>query len=201
MAKSSSELEEWRDYLASAAAGLRDLAVTDRLGVPLGPQDGFRRWIDITRDVQIGTRHVYLIGNGASAMMAGHFAADACKNGGLGAMAFNDPALLTATANDVAFAEVFALPLGRLARRGDLLIAISSSGNSPNILRALEAGRALAMTLVTLTGKSPGNRARTCGDLNFYVPADRYGWVECAHQLLLHYWLDQYLNLYGKGAQ
>jgi hypothetical protein len=41
---------------------------------------------------------------------------------------------------------------------------------------------------------------RTLGDLNFYVPASRYGWVECAHQLILHYWLDQYLNVYGGGA-
>jgi D-sedoheptulose 7-phosphate isomerase len=200
LAKSSSDLEPWPDYVAAAAAGLRDLAVTDRLGAPVPPPDAFRRWIDLTRDVQTGARRLYLIGNGASAMMAGHFAADACKNGGLSATAFNDPALLTATANDVAFAEVFALPLSRLARRGDLLIAISSSGNSPNILRALDVGRSLAMTLVTLTGKSPTNGARSCGDLNFYVPAERYGWVECAHQLLLHYWLDQYLNRYCEGA-
>ena len=50
-------------------------------------------------------QHLYLVGNGGSAMIASHFAADACKNGGLRAMAFNDPALLTATANDVAFAR------------------------------------------------------------------------------------------------
>ncbi len=56
------------------------------------------------------------------------------------------------------------------------------------------------MQIVTLTGMSADNRARACGDLNFYVPADRYGWVECAHQLILHYWLDQYLNLHGDGA-
>jgi D-sedoheptulose 7-phosphate isomerase len=200
LAKSSSELEQWPDYVVSASAGLRNLAVTDRHGAPLAPADGFRRWIDITREVQTGTGRLFFIGNGASAMMASHFAADACKNGGLSATAFNDSGLLTATANDIAFAEVFALPLSRLARRGDLLIAISSSGNSPNVLRAFEAARSLSMTVVTLTGKSAGNRARTCGDLNFYVPAERYGWVECAHQLILHYWLDQYLNLYCKGA-
>jgi len=133
-------------------------------------------------------------------MMASHMAADACKNGGLRAMAFNDPALLTAIGNDVTFDELFALPLRRLAHQGDLLISISSSGSSPNIIRALEAARDIGMHCVTLSGKQPDNRSRALGDLNFYVPLPRYGWVESAHQLIIHYWFDQYLNRYGQGA-
>src|SRR5712691_6654667 len=156
--------------------------------------------MELTWDGHVRGQHVYFVGNGASAMMASHFAADACKNGHLGASAFNDASLLTAVGNDVAFDEIFALPLGRLARAGDLVVAISSSGNSPNILRALETARSLVLQIVTLSGKGADNRARVYGDLNFYVPADRYGWVECAHQLILHYWLDQYLNLHGEGA-
>jgi D-sedoheptulose 7-phosphate isomerase len=179
---------------------LRDLAVTCANGRAIAPAEGFARWVELTHDGQAHRQHLYFIGNGASAMLASHFAADACKNGALSAMAFNDAALLTATANDVAFEEVFALPLRRLARSGDLLIGISSSGNSPNILRAVETARAMSMRVVTLTGMRPDNRARRCGDLNFYVPCARYGWVECAHQLILHYWLDQYLNLHASGA-
>jgi D-sedoheptulose 7-phosphate isomerase len=193
-------MERWPDYLSAASAGLRDLVVTSGSGETLAAMEGFGRWVAMTRAGRSRGQHIYLVGNGASAMMASHFAADACKNGGLSAMAFNDASLLTATANDVAFEEVFALPLSRLARPGDLLIAISSSGNSPNILRAIEAARSIPAEIVTLTGKGADNRARTCGDLNFYVPSARYGWVECAHQLILHYWLDQYLNLYGEGA-
>ena len=127
-------------------------------------------------------------------------ATDATKNGGLRAMAFNDASLLTAIGNDIAFEDVFALPLNRIGQRGDLLISISSSGDSPNIVKALETGRRIGMSLVTLSGQRPDNRSRILGDLNFYVPADRYGWVECAHQLLIHYWFDQYLNVYGNGA-
>ena len=193
-------MERWPDYLSAASAGLRVLVVTSGSGETLAAMEGFTRWVAMTRAGRLRGQHIYLVGNGASAMMASHFAADACKNGGLSAMAFNDASLLTATANDVAFEEVFALPLSRLARPGDLLIAISSSGNSPNILRAIEAARSIPAEIVTLTGKGSDNRARTCGDLNFYVPSPRYGWVECAHQLILHYWLDQYLNLYGEGA-
>lgn len=200
MARSSSEVEPWPDYLSAAAAGLRDMLVTDGDGRLLAAGDGFARWTQWTHDGQGRGQHLYLVGNGASAMMASHFAADACKNGGLSAMAFNDPALLTATANDVAFEQVFALPLRRLARAGDLLIAISSSGNSPNILCALDTARSMSIRAVTLTGMTEQNRARARGDLNFYVPLQRYGWIECAHQLVLHYWLDQYLNLHADGA-
>jgi D-sedoheptulose 7-phosphate isomerase len=115
-------------------------------------------------------------------------------------MAFNDMALLTATSNDLAYDQVFSLPIERLARPGDLLIAISSSGNSPNIVRALETSRRLSLEAVTLTGMQPDNRARTLGDVNFHVPLPRYGWTESAHQVILHYWFDQYLCEHRQGA-
>jgi D-sedoheptulose 7-phosphate isomerase len=200
LARSLSDVEAWPDYLSAASAGLRDLTVTAAGGRLLAAAEGFARWVQITHDGQRRGQHLYLAGNGASAMLASHFAADACKNGGLSAMTFNDPALLTATANDVSFGEVFALPLRRIGRAGDLLITISSSGNSPNILRVLETARSMSIQIVTLTGMCSDNRARAMGDLNFYVPSRRYGWVECAHQLILHYWLDQYLNLHADGA-
>jgi D-sedoheptulose 7-phosphate isomerase len=200
LARSSSDPEAWLEYLGAASACLRDLAVTTADGAALAPADGFRRWVALARDGHARDQRIFFIGNGASAMMASHFAADACKNARLNALAFNDASLLTAIGNDEAFEEIFSLPLRRLAREGDLVVAISSSGNSPNIVRALEAARSMRLQIVTLTGKSAGNTARSHGDLNFYVPADRYGWVECAHQLILHYWLDQYLNLHGGGA-
>jgi len=200
LARSSSELEPWHGYLDAAAVCLRELAVTARDGGTLEPADGYRRWIALAHEGRARGQHIYFIGNGASAMMASHFAADACKNAGLSAMAFNDASLLTAIGNDESFESIFALPLQRLARKGDLVIAISSSGNSPNVIRGLDVARSMDLAIVTLTGKTPDNQARARGDLNFYVPADRYGWVECAHQLILHYWLDQYLNLHGSGA-
>jgi D-sedoheptulose 7-phosphate isomerase len=95
---------------------------------------------------------------------------------------------------------VFSLPLQRVGRAGDLLVAISSSGNSPNIVRALDTARGLGVAAVTLTGLRPENRARSLGDLNFYVPLTRYGLVESAHQIVIHHWLDEYLAQYGGGA-
>lgn len=193
-------MEDWTDYIETIADGLRGMAVTDRSGAVLSPGEGVARWVAMTRATHERGCQLYIIGNGGSAGMASHMAADACKNGHLRAMAFNDAALLTATSNDLAYDQVFSLPLERLARPGDLVIAISSSGNSPNIVRALEAGRTLGLGTVTLTGMRADNRARTLGDLNFFVPLARYGWAESAHQVILHYWFDQYLCEHRGGA-
>src|SRR5262249_39923268 len=204
----SSDVERWTDYCDTIADGLRRIAVTDRSGAALATADGVARWVSLTRAAHDAGGPLYIIGNGGSAGigtggsagMGSHMAADACKNGHLRAMSFSDVALLTATSNDLAYDQVFSLPLERLARPMDLLIAISSSGNSPNIVRALDASRALGLRAVTLTGMSAENRARRLGDLTFYVPLSRYGWTESAHQAIPHYWFDQYLCEDTAGA-
>jgi D-sedoheptulose 7-phosphate isomerase len=130
------------------------------------------------------------IGNGGSAAIASHMAADYCKNGGLRALALNDPAMLTCLGNDLGYDRVFANQVELHGRRGDLVVAISSSGRSPNILNAVKAARDAGCTLVTLSGFSPDNPLRALGDLNFYVACDRYGLVEVSHLALCHAVLD-----------
>jgi D-sedoheptulose 7-phosphate isomerase len=193
-------VENWNDYFETIAEGLKNMAVTDRSGAPRTVAEGVASWIEMTRATHERGGQLYFIGNGGSAGIASHMAADACKNGHLRAMAFNDVGLLTATSNDLAYDQVFSLPLERLSRPGDLVVAISSSGNSPNIVRALETCQTLGVGAVTLTGMQPDNRARTLGDLNFYVAFPRYGWTESAHQIIVHYWFDQYLCQHRDGA-
>jgi D-sedoheptulose 7-phosphate isomerase len=193
-------VEGWTDYFGMIAQGLAALVVTDRDGHDLPVAEGVRQWVTMTRATQQRDAHLYIIGNGGSAGMASHMAADAAKNGRLRALAFNDSSLLTATANDIAYDQVFSLPLERLGRAGDLLIAITSSGNSPNIVRALEVAGGLGVGTVTLSGMRADNKTRALGDLNFYVPLARYGWTESAHQVILHYWFDQYQDVHGPGA-
>ncbi|MSO56233.1 MAG: SIS domain-containing protein [Acidobacteria bacterium] len=192
-------MEAWTDYVGTIADGLRGMLVTDRQGADLSPQDGVTRWVAMTRAMHDRGGSLYIIGNGGSAGMASHMATDACKNGDLRALAFNDAAMITATGNDLSYDQVFSLPIERFARAGDLLITISSSGDSPNIVRAIETGRARGVEAVTLSGKRADNRSRALGDLNFYVPLVRYGWAESAHQVLLHYWFDQYQKAHGPG--
>ena len=140
---------------------------------------------------------MYFVGNGASSMMAGHMSADAAKNGRIRAQAFHETSLMTAVSNDISYENVFAYPLQRFADPGDVLVTISSSGNSPNIMRVIEVAHELGIETITLSGKSPANGSRPQGILNFYIPSQSYGIIECAHQVLLHSWLDQYMDANG----
>lgn len=135
-------------------------------------------------------QQLFLIGNGASASMASHIAADLCKNGNLATRCFSDASLLTALANDCGVEEMFATPLKQQAKKGDLLVCISSSGESPNIIHATKMARELGMYIVTLSAMNNDNSLRQRGDINFYVPAKTYGFAETAHAALLHYWVD-----------
>ena len=193
-------MDSWTDYINLIADGLRRLEVTDHGGVTIPSVEGYSRWVALTAETQRRDGQLFLIGNGGSAAMASHMAIDACKNGHLRALALNDPAMITAIGNDVSYDQIFRLPLERLARRGDLLITISSSGNSPNVIEALNAAKTIGMSTVTLSAKQNDNRSRRLGDLNFYVPLPRYGCAESAHQIVLHCWFDQYLDEHMGGA-
>jgi D-sedoheptulose 7-phosphate isomerase len=133
---------------------------------------------------------VMFVGNGGSAGIASHSAIDYMKNGTFPSVAFNDGALLTCLANDLGYENVFAVPVGMLGKPQDLLIAISSSGNSPNIGKAVAAARTQKIYSVTFSGFKPNNALRVLGDINFYVPSDQYGFVELIHQTIIHAILD-----------
>ena len=164
---------------ASAAAGAR-----------LDGAAAFARWIERTVALRAARRTAFFVGNGASAAMASHFAADAGKNGALATHTFTDPALLTAVGNDLGYDQVFAEPLRRCAREGDMLVAISSSGRSPNVVAAAQVARERGVFVVTLSAMQPDNPLRALGDLNLWIAASTYGLAETAHAAVLHYWMD-----------
>lgn len=174
---------------------VRALEASDRGGGAITPLQALVELARISGEVRGRGRKQYLVGNGASAAFASHMALDWTKNAGVPSVAFTNAALLTAMGNDLGYEEAFCAPLSWYAKSGDLLIAISSSGNSPNILRTIEMARSKGMGVITLTGLRQDNRARALGDLNLYVPAKTYGVVECAHQILLHMWLDHFIGV------
>jgi D-sedoheptulose 7-phosphate isomerase len=137
-----------------------------------------------------GANKVMFIGNGGSAGIAGHMAIDFTKNGGVRSLTFNDASSLTCLGNDLGYDQVFAKQVEMLGAEGDVLISISSSGESKNILNAVEAARARGCFVVTLSGFSESNALRQTGDVNFYVDARIYGMVETSHQTILHAILD-----------
>lgn len=185
----------YSQYLDSLQSALTALEITDRGGSVLPLEKGFELLCEMTRSVQERGRQQFLVGNGASAAFANHMALDWTKNGGVPTHSFSDSALLTAMGNDLGYEEAFCAPLSWYAVSGDQLVTISSSGNSPNILKTIEAARGKGMSVITFSGLKPDNQSRKLGDLNFYIPAKTYGVVECAHQVLLHIWLDRFMGI------
>src|SRR5258705_10607321 len=113
-------------------------------------------------------------------------ATDYSKNGGVRSLALNDASMLTCLGNDLGYDRVFAKQIELHARPGDLVIAISSSGRSANILNAVKAARAVKCVVVTLSGFALDNPLRGVGDINVYVASDRYGFVEIGHLTICH---------------
>lgn len=169
---------------------LSGLQTTNGHGSSLEHQAAFNKLLRLTLEARNNHDSIYLIGNGASASMASHIAADLCKNAHLSTEVFSDSSLLTAVANDVGTDYLFAVPLQRRGKKGDLLVAISSSGKSRNILEAIKTARKIGMKIITFSAMKPDNPLRKLGDLNFYVKADTFGLAESAHAVLLHYWVD-----------
>jgi D-sedoheptulose 7-phosphate isomerase len=183
-------VQAWQEQVGRFAKLLAGLCFTDDAGRPVDADEGFSRWRDWAVDLRRRRGVIYLVGNGASASMASHYATDLAKNGGLHTQVFTDASLVTAIGNDIGYDQVFAEPLRGRGRSGDMLVAISSSGRSPNILAAVEVADELEISVVTLTAKDAANPLRKRGDLNLYVAATTYGLAETAHAAALHWWMD-----------
>lgn len=151
--------------------------------------------VDIAKAAKRKCRRFIFIGNGGSSAIASHMAADWLKNGKVAAMCFNDVALMSCISNDIGYQDVFAEPMWQHGEQDAVLFAISSSGQSESILRAVAvAQHNKYMKVVTLSGFAPDNPLRSKGDVNFYVPSDRYGIVEVAHHAICHSILDAVLE-------
>lgn len=172
--------------------------VTTAQGEPIPFEEAIARVIALALRTHADGRKLMFIGNGGSATIASHMAIDYWKNGGIRATAFNDGALLTCLSNDYGYEHVFEKTIEMMAQPGDLLIAISGSGRSPNILRGVAAAGASRCGIVTLSGFAPANPLRALGDVNFYVPSCSYGHVELTHLSICHAILD--LSVSRRGA-
>lgn len=145
-------------------------------------------------------RNIYTIGNGASAAIAQHWACDytkGCSNVSenkffkvrVHSLAANIP-LMTAISNDVSYDEVYSYQIERLGNIGDVLITISSSGNSPNVVRAIEAAIKEKMHVITLTGFDGGKSKQMADEyfhgVNVHVDCPEYEAAEDCHQAIMH---------------
>ena len=183
-------MDTWKRNINQLIHLLENLSVRDTSYSEIGYKEGFSLWKDLTLRIREQNRCIYFIGNGASASMASHFSADMAKNCRIQTNVFTDLSLLTALGNDICYEEIFAEPLRWRMLQGDMLVAISSSGNSANIVRAVKEAKKLNGIVITLSAMGEDNAIRKLGDLNFYAAAQTYGLAETVHATILHHWVD-----------
>lgn len=148
--------------------------------------------IEIMSKARAEGRRIFVCGNGGSASMASHFATDMVKGASFGRperfriMALTDSLpTITAYSNDVSYECIFAEQLKNFAQPGDVVVAISSSGNSANVLRAVEYGNSVGCTTIALTGHR-GGKLGPLAKLNIQVSHAHTGRIEDAHMIALH---------------
>ena len=156
------------------------------------PIDAIERAVGIILDAYDNGAHVYVVGNGGSATNATHFACDLSKativdgRARLRVTSLTDNiALLTAWANDTSYDRVFSKQLTNLLDPGDVVIAISASGNSPNVVSAVLAARLMRASTIALVGFA-GGRLLEAVDAAIHVPSNDYGVVEDCHSVIEH---------------
>ena len=182
------------DYFSELARLPEQTLVTDNQDREMAMADLFPIMIERFARHRDGDGKLMFVGNGASASIASHMALDFSKNGKVPALAFNDAASLTALSNDEGYDQVFAKQIEYFAIEGDFLVAISSSGNSANIINAVHAARAKGCGVLTLSGLGADNKLRQMGDYNLFVPSGEYGFVEIVHGGLIHALLDIFMG-------
>jgi D-sedoheptulose 7-phosphate isomerase len=177
---------------STVTAALEDHITEVRTVLARIPVEAMERVVGIILEAYRQNKHVYILGNGGSAATATHFACDLSKativegRARLRVTSLTDNvALLTAWANDTTYENVFAEQLCNLLNPDDVVIAISASGNSPNVLAAIDAARERGATTVGLVGFS-GGALQNAADASIHVQSDSYGVVEDCHLVLEH---------------
>jgi len=170
-------------------------------------QDVLLSAIDLLEQAYDTGRSVFLIGNGGSAANASHFAEDLCK----GALSDSNPKrfrvlsltdntpFITAIANDIGYADIFEFQLRQFAEPEDVLIAISGSGNSSNIIKAVEYARSRKIKIIGFTGFD-GGKLRKLSDIPVHVPLDHMCQSEAVHSVLSHLIVDLLKERISKGG-
>lgn len=181
-------------YYATLRRLTKDIAITDKAGKSLELLAGFKKAISLITGCAECSGKLLFIGNGASSSISSHMAVDFWKNGSIPAMAFNDAALLTCVSNDLGYSKVFEEPIAMFANPKDILVAISSSGKSENIINAVRMARSKGCGIITLSGFSQDNPLRALGEINFYIPFSSYGIVEVIHHSICHSILDTIIS-------
>jgi D-sedoheptulose 7-phosphate isomerase len=175
-----------RNYFSTLDRVLHAVEVTDRSGNTVDQKSGLSSAAQAVTRASTAGKTIFVIGNGGSAGIASQVSYAFTHLKGVAAVCLNDPSALTGIGAEHGYEQVFARQVAAHGRPGDCLIAISSSGQSPNILNAVAAARENGLDILTLSGFRPQNPLRRSGDLNLFVDSREYGFVEVSHLALCH---------------
>jgi D-sedoheptulose 7-phosphate isomerase len=178
--------EAIRSYFDTLDRVLHAVEVTDRTGNTVDQKSGLSSAAQAMTRASAAGKTIFVIGNGGSAGIASQVTYAFTHFRGVAALCLNDPSALTGIGADHGYAQVFSRQLSAHGRPGDYLIAISSSGQSANILNGVSAARENGLEILTLTGFKRQNPLRRTGDLNLYVNSGEYGFIEVSHLGLCH---------------
>jgi len=170
-----------KNFLSAYLEDFSDLVKPDRKTV-----EKLANVADLLKVVHSAGKKTLIFGNGGSAAIASHFSVDLTKNAGLRCLNFNEADLITCFANDYGFDRWVEKAVDFYGDEGDLLIVISSSGSSKNMLNGVKASRnGNFRAVVTFSGFEQDNPLRQLGDINLWVDSKAYNFVENMHQIWL----------------
>ena len=172
------------DFLDSYFQQYRDLLVNDAVKARIAD------FAALALGVRAAGRKMIFAGNGASASISEHGAVDFTKQGGVRAVTFHDPNLMTCFANDFGYDHWVAKALEHYADPGDAAVLISTSGRSPSVVNAAHTARRMGLQVVAFTGRDADNPLKALADLNFWVPSHAYNVVENLHSIWLTATID-----------
>lgn len=182
-------LENRARQFASLLSGCE---ISGKDGTPLGVESGISIVLEMLIKVRDRGNSIYVIGNGGSAAVASHAVIDLINVAKLRAFTLHEPSILTCIVNDYGYENAYSHLLAHMARPGDILIAISSGGQSMNIRNAAAQVIEQGGSVITLSGFSRDNPLRSLGEVNIWLNANDYGLVEVGHQFILHNISDRF---------
>jgi D-sedoheptulose 7-phosphate isomerase len=180
----------FKEYLNSFNSVLTETQASVENEISVDLDEAFSQINALLKETRTNRRNVYLVGNGGSSGIVSHGAIDFLNACGFKAHAITDNSLLTCMANDYGYENVFAQPFRTLIEPNDVVIAISSSGNSINIINACKVAKDKGAKVISFSGFKSHNPLRSEGHFNLWLNSEHYGRVEIGHSLLLHYITD-----------
>ena len=169
----------FKNYINSINASLLDV-----------PEGLIKKSIDLINLTKNRNGKVYIVGNGGSASIASHVSVDFAKVSRIQSSTFNNSNLVTCFANDYGYENWVKEAIKAYTNKNDMMILISSSGTSKNIVNAAKFCKKNSIDLITLSGFKKNNPLSKLGKINFYINSNQYNFIEMSHHIILVYLVD-----------